>query len=195
MCHIASIFVFIIIRQTSCIKDDGTCIRKEELGGKHYVNLTVCCDNYEQDNNKCIECAVGYTSKSGFPCEQCSMKTYGTKCLDQCECTVEKCDHVRGCTSESPSNESISVNITMESTVWLQTSWPRTVTDTYGYSSGLLVYVICAGCVTFVITLTGIVMIHKRKRKRSYLTVHHQVNNSTNQQTQDLSDEQYTTIL
>lgn len=38
-------------------------------------------------------------------------------------------------------------------------------------------------------------MIQKRKRKQSYLTARHQVNNSSNQQTDDLSEDQYTTIL
>lgn len=36
------------------------------------------------------ECAVGYTSQSGYPCQQCAMRTYGKTYLDQCECKVEK---------------------------------------------------------------------------------------------------------
>lgn len=36
------------------------------------------------------ECAIGYTSNSGYPCAQCSTNTYGYRCLEQCECAVEK---------------------------------------------------------------------------------------------------------
>lgn len=36
------------------------------------------------------ECAVGYESILGKPCKRCSMNTYGTKCLKQCNCAVEK---------------------------------------------------------------------------------------------------------
>ncbi|XP_063416275.1 uncharacterized protein LOC134697919 [Mytilus trossulus] len=118
MFHITTVFVFIIIRKTYCSNITVDCYKTDTHGEKNFF----CCDNTEKKNGTCTECAVGYYSKAGLPCEKCRYKAYGPKCVENCDCTVEQCNHVRGCISEFSSNESASVNATRESTIWLQTS-------------------------------------------------------------------------
>ncbi|XP_076072039.1 uncharacterized protein LOC143043743 [Mytilus galloprovincialis] len=57
-----------------------------------------CCDNFEDINNTCIECEIGYKTLKGKPCQPCSGGYYGRRCVESCKCKQnERCDHVVGC--------------------------------------------------------------------------------------------------
>ncbi|CAC5359909.1 unnamed protein product [Mytilus coruscus] len=59
---------------------------------------SVCCADYEADENDCIACSKGYTSDIGQRCRPCPENTYGERCRRECSCIgYEICDNYKGC--------------------------------------------------------------------------------------------------
>ncbi|VDI30951.1 Hypothetical predicted protein, partial [Mytilus galloprovincialis] len=59
-----------------------------------------CCANYEERNNACVACKIGFKSRNGQPCTPCKYKFYGNGCVSQCNCNLlQRCDNIKGCVS------------------------------------------------------------------------------------------------
>ncbi|CAG2194576.1 unnamed protein product [Mytilus edulis] len=60
--------------------------------------LEDCCFNYEVIKGICTECKRGTTAVAGGPCVPCTENTYGSLCIQKCNCTqFQRCDSEVGC--------------------------------------------------------------------------------------------------
>ncbi|XP_076117007.1 uncharacterized protein LOC143084833 [Mytilus galloprovincialis] len=72
---------------------NGKCSEYDSLGKETWF----CCNNHEDVNGTCIECANGFESLDGSPCRPCPRGFFGKECLNKCDCNILKCNHIKGC--------------------------------------------------------------------------------------------------
>ncbi|CAC5426444.1 unnamed protein product [Mytilus coruscus] len=74
--------------------DNDTCVDK--ITRKYY-----CCSNYEEINDECIKCKLGFISRKGNSCEPCAFNYFGNGCSHKCICKeLQRCDNVEGCVDQ-----------------------------------------------------------------------------------------------
>ncbi|XP_052073765.1 uncharacterized protein LOC127711693 [Mytilus californianus] len=87
--------------------DNNTCF---DTTTREYV----CCSNYEDINDNCIKCELGFRSRKGNFCEPCPFHFYGEGCAYICMCNVTQgCDNVQGCIEKYVETTSTRMSIFM----------------------------------------------------------------------------------
>ncbi|XP_052080269.1 uncharacterized protein LOC127718313 [Mytilus californianus] len=108
-------FIYIIL--LLCFSDTGTSLTGLKVCENTQRNIEYCCSGYEDINDTCTECKLGFMSIGGKPCTHCPNNRFGARCLTRCNCNhIEKrCDHVKGCVPKFEVGE--DVNYTTRSVV------------------------------------------------------------------------------
>ncbi|XP_071177601.1 uncharacterized protein [Mytilus edulis] len=133
-------------------KDNNTCV--DRISREYY-----CCSNYEEINDKCIKCKLGFMSRRGNSCEPCTVNYFGNDCSRKCMCKeLQRCDNVEGCVDQETTR---TLLMTTQSNI--ATSFPaeKSVTTIHveeqfdGLSKTEVLILLC-GALSGIIILLGI---------------------------------------
>ncbi|CAC5426455.1 unnamed protein product [Mytilus coruscus] len=140
--------------------DNFTCYDK--TARKYY-----CCSDYEELNDECIKCNLGFMSRKGNSCEPCAFNLFGNDCALKCMCNeLQRCDNVKGCveietTSMLTTHANIATAISSEESV--------TKIHEEEQNDGLLkteLLILLCGALSGIIVLLGILGISNCVKKR-----------------------------
>ncbi|XP_052076724.1 uncharacterized protein LOC127714696 [Mytilus californianus] len=193
------LLLFDIFIYTVC--KDGRCFRENNKTGHispiHDIDF-FCCANYEHSDGKCVECQTGLTSTKNKPCKPCQDNSYGQRCTEKCKCTeTQRCDNVIGCVMYLSTSSHISEYVYQSEASSLPLTYPKTTVQSPKNDTlegmqikAVLIYIICAGLVTLIVTVGVVRLIYRSKRRCKKNIRVQQIQN-----TQNFQSEQYITVL
>ncbi|XP_052714482.1 uncharacterized protein LOC128187873 [Crassostrea angulata] len=90
------LLMFIVVSPTYTLDGDHICKRTVKTERGEHETKEICCMDFEEKNNKCVECSPGFW---GWNCtDMCPDNYFGRKCWTKCSCNeTQICHHVCGC--------------------------------------------------------------------------------------------------
>ncbi|XP_052091637.1 uncharacterized protein LOC127728329 [Mytilus californianus] len=158
-----SLLVFVV----AYVVDESACLKGLKVCRNILTERYYCCSGYEEVNNVCIECKIGYASIEGQSCMPCNEDRFGKRCLNRCECVSwQRCDNVKGCVpgvgtafNTTAGNENIA-NVT-------DVSIESSMETTTGFSKEhLLIYSLVATSMIFAVGTCFVCRRLQKKRAR-----------------------------
>uniref|UniRef100_A0A8W8JZ65 EMI domain-containing protein n=1 Tax=Magallana gigas TaxID=29159 RepID=A0A8W8JZ65_MAGGI len=88
--------MFVVVSPIYTLEGDNICKKNFTTERGELETKEICCINFEEKNNKCVECSPGFVR---WNCaERCPENHYGRNCLKKCSCNeTQICHHVCGC--------------------------------------------------------------------------------------------------
>ncbi|XP_052714487.1 uncharacterized protein LOC128187878 [Crassostrea angulata] len=103
------LLMYVAVSPTSTLKGGNICQRNVTTDRGELETKKICCKDYEEKNDKCVECYGSW----GWNCSgTCPENYYGRKCREECTCDNETqiCHPVCGCLKRLDLNNSNMTN-------------------------------------------------------------------------------------